>query len=529
MSAEDKGGSVVEERLSWALKDLASRTHASADGWDRIEDRASSRRRRRVVAGWAVAPVFALAAAVVLAVVVVPDRRDPSVTAGPAAPAERAYYAPQGLDDAYTIGSSGVGITPVHDDDGLLHVYGRRSADGVTLDGVVLVVTARSADGASVLRSTGPSGSGLTQSCVSSPPADCIARPAKEATLRSRKMLVETTADGFKVVWDEVDDLTLGVLTLGVPEADVPALVEGVILKGGEARAGVLPDGFAEVHRGVWPPMPETLAPRSTEQSWAHAGDPAKDFSLAAYEGPALTLDSFAWLWPDAVATEVGGRPALYRSADHALTWAPAAGVVLVVSGPLLDEAGLHTVAELVRPLGESAWSDLTGGAGLSEPSEGAVVGPRSARQRGVVIARGDVDGVSWEAAAYESTTGPRGICVQLKAVPGRIGTCGLDVPAAGRLGAPLLLDAPDGTRFLVVPAGAGVATVRVDGPGTAGVGFAVVGPAGFPMRFLVTPLTGGPSPTVVVALDAAGIELDRKDVPDPPPAPPRPAAPTRD
>lgn len=252
----------MEDRLGRVLSGLASTTAVSPDGWDRIEARTSSRRR---LPGAVRFGVPALAVALVVALLAVVLRRGddrPSVGADPAPEprAATARFAPQGLS-AYTLESAGTsGGVPAPGDASPVRVYGHRTDGGVRLDAVVLVVTARSEQDAELLRTTETGDPPPSPLCTTSWPTGCLGAPVGELTAGGQASAIMAIEGGFKVAWEEPGGPTVALLTRGVPQEALATVVEGIRLDGGTAVAEALPNGYIEVHRGIWPAQPETMA-----------------------------------------------------------------------------------------------------------------------------------------------------------------------------------------------------------------------------------------------------------------------------
>jgi hypothetical protein len=200
--------------------------------------------------------------------------------------------------------------------------------------------------------------------------------------------------------------------------------------------------------------------------------------------------------------------------------------VTVWVAAPAFALAAVLVTAVVVIPDRQ----DRSVTAGPAAPAQPAAPGPDrtlvgrpGARQVGTVIASGEMNGVLWQAAAYESEADPpEGTCVEIAAEGDSVSTCGAEVPDKGGVGPPDLLKRNNRIRFAIVPAGPGVARVRLELSDGGSAEGSVVRPAGLSMGFLVTTLPIAGFPTAVVGLDEAGRELSRRAVPT------RPASPSK-
>ena len=530
--SDDRRDAAVEERVRAALGSLADTTSIAPDGWERIEFRAARRRRRRLV-GWSVGgPAVALiAVALLLAMLPAGDSNDPSVTAGPAGEA-LARYAPRGLENERLAlrsiqlgGSSGAATS-----DGRVRVYGHRAADGISLDNLALVVTTTTPEAAGRLRALVPGALGQAQ-CE--PAASCIGLPVTPMTLRGREMEVAVssvrTSSGelgaAKVVWSEANGATIGVVTTWLRSqypngdylgADFRTVVEGVTATGGEAAATVLPAGFTEIHQGSWPPTPSTLSPDVVLQLWSTegGGSAPSQFTLEVHQGAGVSLDSRAWITPDAVATTMDDRPALYSAGEDSFTWSPRDGVVLAVVATEQPLDRLRFLAESVTPVTEDVWIELIGGETVSPPPLAASDAPPDS---GSLVASGEVEAKQWT-VHYRNDQGQ---CLELRYEDGSLsGQCDVALAGDRELGPPVLLgdpygDAQAGYAFLVASAGGGVESVEVISPvGPSKIVKVAARATGAPGRFVVVPVAPGTAyPTALVAVDGEGRILDQQPV----------------
>lgn len=251
------------------------------------------------------------------------------------------------------------------------------------------------------------------------------------------------------------------------------------------------------------------------------------------YEGPGLSLDTRAWLFPDTPALgRVHGGPALIAVEEGAqsITWQPRPGVLLVILAMGRSNDDLEGLAETVRELDEARWRALLGGPGSVLPPRA----PAPLPTQGVLVAEGVVPGGSWRALLNLYSGRTPAVCIDTYVLSGESHDCAdIDVPASSMAQPQLISFEPaQGGNFLVVPVAKSVFRVRftqLDGTQaalpsmrTSGTGFEIV----------VIQLGSAAPPDARVALDSNGREVARQDLPAAlaPPATPlachRPAAP---
>lgn len=527
--------STVEDRLGRALGELAATTSLSPDALDRIETAVSTRRRLPATAR-AGFPALAVALVVVLlALVVNAGDEQPTVVAGPATePAlegPRARYAPQGLS-AYTLESAGTsgGVAPAPDAS-RLRVYGRRSADGIGLDAVILVVAARSEDDADMLRSTEASEGPPPPLCTASWPTGCRGAPTAELTTRGRTTPIVAIEGGFKVAWDEPGGSTVGVLTRGLPDDALAAVVEGIRLDGDDAVAATLPDGFAEVHRGIWPAQHRTLATYVSQQWWS-TGSPDHRFSLMTYEGPGLSLDTRAWLFSDpAEVGQVHGKPALIalENGMQSVTWQPRPGVLLVLLASGRSRSDLQGLAETVRDVDEAEWQALMGRPhSVPSSAPGLLPSGEPAVPPGRLIAEADMPGGHWTARLLGQAEEPSAVCMATSVVAVEAQRCTEIERPGSAIGRPqqVFFEPAQGGHFLIVPVSRDVSALRYTQADGSTATMPPMGRTGSTFEVVVIHLGSNATPAVLVALDGDGREVGRRDVPQlPEPLPTAPPA----
>lgn len=503
----------VEERLAHALAEMAATTAVSPGGLSRIAARTTGRRKRRLYVA-VTAP--ALAGIVALFAVISPDTGSrPTVTAGAAAGPAR--YAPVGIDELYRLATFGVGSRYEAQPGGTVRVYGRRTADGLTLDAAVQVVTSVAQD-ADLLLAPWPGEPGT-----------------KPASIRGHDVVVHSDDDNTRVAWVESDGRTIGLLGTGVSVDGIVTAAQGLTVDvdgarlplrpGGYVAANVLPGDFVPVFEGRSPTEPGNGARRVTDLSWVPSGADAAgglgNLTLSTYEEPGLTLESVAWQHVGARRTRVGNGDAIYDPAGNSLSWSPRAGVLLVLSRPGLDEVAVHALAAKVQPIDEDEWKSLTSTALRAEPDQ--------AEPARTVIAEGKSDGAAWKVGVFPDVrVSSADFCAEVSVADAAAGTCGIKALGATELGDPKLLSGSGGNfgDFVVVAIGKDVRSGRVErADGTSSTIDASGTSTDLPMNFLVVPPSELSGARTIVALDGGGGELARVDLPQPPPGPRPPSA----
>lgn len=507
----------VEERLGHALAEMAATTAVSPDGLSRIAARAAGRRTRRLYAA-VTAPALAIAGVVALFAVISPDSgARPTVTAGAAAGPAR--FAPVGIDEQYRLATFGIGSGYQAQPEGTVRVYGRRTADGLTLDAAVQVVTSVAQDG-DLLLAPWPGEPGT-----------------KPASIRGYDVVVHSDGSNTRVAWVESDGRAIGLLGTSVSVDAIVTAAEGLSVDadgarlplgpGGYVAANVLPGDFVAVYDGRWPTERGNTARSVTDLSWVPAGADGPgslgNLTLRIYEDGGLTLDSVSWQHIGARRTEVGGHDAIYDPAGNSLIWSPRAGVLLVLSRPGLDEAAVQALAAKVRPINEDEWKRLT--------STAFRAGTDRAEPPRTVIAEGGASQLDWKVGVFPDGHVASQFCVEVSAADAAAGTCGIKVLGATEIGDPKLLSSPEGIGdFVVIAVGKDVRSGQVEwADGTSSTIGVSGASADLPMNFLVVPPSGLSAAKRIVALDGGGGELARADLPQSPPGPRpgRPAAPS--
>lgn len=421
---------------------------------------------------WTAGPAFALAALAAVLAVVASGKDDPKVTAGSTSPAR---YAPTGLDGRYRLNSVFTEPPGTFPEGETRHTYGRRAADGVSLE-------------ASLQVDVEAAGS-------TSPPAS----PDDElVTVRGREAVLIDSGSGASVHWREEDGRQLRVAAWNTSRADVLAVANGLTVEPDDARATALPPGFEAL-----PATPGELAERATTQHRASlVGGPT--FSLTVYEEQALSLDSVLGRSPLAKRADVNGKPALLGGG--LVAWMPRPGVLLVLQGDpspgAFTDATMLDVAARVRSLDEGSWQRLVGpfatapgAAGGRGPSTSVTVAPDSGkgRSRSVAVASGP----GWKASAYRDGDE---VCLVLT------GT-GVEEPQCATIGGSATWDVRrDAAGFLTFIVGPDVEEIIVES--TNGFQpFPVQGSkAGLPARFVVMNIPTGVEVIGVEVLGTGGV-----------------------
>jgi hypothetical protein len=166
------------------------------------------------------------------------------------------------------------------------------------------------------------------------------------------------------VSWTQPDGRTVGVITFGLSEAELVAVVESLLPADAATAVPALPVGFTPISSGTEDGVP----PRVTLQSW-HAGDGSR-FSVAVSEDARATVEDLAWWLPGSQARKLRNTTALYRGGDESLlVWIERPGTVVTLQGNGVSEQELVAIAQGLRPISDAAWRDLTNRAPAPPPS----------------------------------------------------------------------------------------------------------------------------------------------------------------
>lgn len=340
----------VEERLRRALAQQARTTTTAPDGWRRVRARLDrgGHVRRPGFGRWLLLAPAAGVAVVALVIVATLVGQEGGRTVRVAGGAGRLYLVPTGVEPRFHL------LTAVDDPQvaalppGTFRAFGRRAGDGLTLDASAVITV----------------------------PADFALSGANPTTkpLRVLGREVAVVDDGFGSqipTWAQADGRTVAVMTYGLTEAQLVALVGSLLPGDATTDMPSLPAGFTPVRSGA---LPEGT-PAVSIQEW-QADDGAR-FGVSVSDAGGVTVDDLAWWLPGGRATKVRNKTAI--SADRSgqvLTWIERPGVAVTVYSRDLSEKELGSVAEGLRPVVEAEWRALKPAPGPIETvGPGPVVG----------------------------------------------------------------------------------------------------------------------------------------------------------
>lgn len=316
---------MVEERLRRALAQQAETTTISPDGWRRIQNRRAGAARRPALLRWTVqAPAVAVVVLVLIFVTLAGDGGDGALRV--TGDAGRIYLEPTGVEPRFRFAGAGSpGSEPW-----TFRAYGRRGADGVTLDASVVVAV--------------PEG-GLLEGVTFLP-----------EPLRAAGHDVRVAGDGFGrqfLYWTQADGRTVGVMSHKLSQAELVGVAES-LLSGDAATADpVLPAGFAAVDSG-------RIAGGTAVAMQTWQADDGDNFTLSVADEPGATFDRVAWSMAGGRVTSVRGTTAIYRPGFTGyLGWIERPGTVVTLVGNGLTEQELVAVADGLRPIEEAQWRQM--------------------------------------------------------------------------------------------------------------------------------------------------------------------------
>lgn len=326
----------VEERLRRALAQQAETTTSSPHAWRRIQDRRAGAGRRPAFSRWTVlAPAAAVIVLVLIVVALAGDGGKGTLRV--TGDAGRLYLEPTGVEPRFRFAGAGnPGREPW-----TFRAYGRRAADGVTLDASVVVAVP---------------GEGLLDGVTFLP-----------EPLRAAGRDVKVAGDGFGrrfLYWTQAGGRTVAVMTHNLSQDEMMGVAES-LLPGDAATADpVLPAGLAAVDSGR---IGGTAVAMQTWQA-----DDGDNFTLSVADEPGATFDRVAWSMAGARVTSVRGTTAMYRSGFTGyLGWIERPGTVVTLVGNGLTEQELVAVADGLRPIDEAQWRQM-----IDTPRESQSSGP---------------------------------------------------------------------------------------------------------------------------------------------------------
>lgn len=323
----------VEDRLRRALAQQANTTTTSPDGWRRVRAAAEGGgpvRRRVPVRGAVLAPAAAVVA-IVAVLATVADDGGGDRTLQVSGDSGRLYLAPTGVEPRFHLGRASDGEPGAALPPSSFRAFGRRAPDGVTVEASVVI--AMPGDRALIWTTPEP------------------------APLRALGRDLAVAGDPFgqrNLSWTQADGRTVGVMTFGLSQAELVAVAESLLAGDPATAVPALPAGFSPISSGSTSGLPPM-----TLQTW-EAGDGDR-FSVAVGDGPYATVEDVAWWLPGGRATKVRDTTAVYLAGEEAfLLWIERPGTMVTMQASGLSEHELVGIAEGLRPIGDSAWQELT-------------------------------------------------------------------------------------------------------------------------------------------------------------------------
>lgn len=325
----------VEECLRRALGQQAETTTVAPDAWRRIRGRLDHDRRWRPSGfrQWLLlAPAVGVAVVAVIIVAVLAGRDGDSRLQVAGRGESRLYLAPTGVEPRFHLEGADTDPQTTPLPPGTFRAFGRRAADGVALAASVVVTT----------------------------PADFALGgqnpPTRSLRVLDRDVAVADDRFGLEIpTWTQGDGRTVAVMTFGLSEAQLIAVVASLLPADATTAVPALPPGFTPVRSGA---LPEGR-PSVSFQNWAAEDDTR--FGVSVADSPVSTVDDLAWWVPGGRVTKVRGKTAIYTDrSDRLLTWLERPGVSVTVVGEGLSEKEMVAIAEGLRPIDEAAWRQLT-------------------------------------------------------------------------------------------------------------------------------------------------------------------------
>lgn len=326
----------VEERLRRGLAQQAETTTTSPDAWRRIQARRAGAGRPAFRRWTVLAPAAVLTVLVVVVVALAGDggRGTVRVTGD----AGRLYLEPTGVEPRFRFAGAGnPGREPW-----TFRAYGRRAAEGVTLDASVVVAA--------------PEGQLLAGVTFLPEP------------LRAAGHDVKVASDPFGrrfLYWTQADGRIVAVMTHNLSQDELVGVAESLLSGDAATAEPVLPAGFAAVDSG-------RIAGGTAVAMQTWQADDGDNFTLSVADEPGATFDRVAWSMAGGRLTSARGTTAMYRPGytGH-LAWIERPGTVVTLVGNGLTEQELVAVAEGLRPIDEAQWRQR-----IDTPRESRSSGP---------------------------------------------------------------------------------------------------------------------------------------------------------
>lgn len=324
----------VEERLRRALAQEAETTTTSTDAWRHIQARrAGARRRPAFLRLTVLAPAAAMVAVIVVLVAVVAGdgERTLRVAGGLRPP----HLVPDGVGTRFHLIGGNVAVPGDAPASFTYRAFGRRAADGVAL--VASVVITMPGDRAR---------SGATPEPV----------PLR---VLGQDLTVATDPFGQRNLrWTQKDGRDVGLLTYGLAQNELVAVVESLLLGDAATAPPSLPNGFDRVDQG------SVAGTRSITSDIWHVNDGAS-LMVTVADDPGVSVDELAVWLPGGHATKVRGKTALRLEARETyMTWVERPGMTVTLQARNIAETDLLAIANGLRPMTDAEWGGLIGGQG---------------------------------------------------------------------------------------------------------------------------------------------------------------------